>query len=165
MKIFYKQANWKCNVGHLLPNFYQINMSNKSMSWLDQPKSLRSLNSKAINNCQLFANWKNSMRNTEQRLQFIFFKFDFIFRVRLRFSALQNPMQSFLSSSTAEHVSVSTPNRKDVQKLNIRLSPIPGRNAAMFRRSEFSDTNLLSSHSVASMYRGFVLVIDLNSLL
>jgi len=60
---------------------------------------------------------------------------------------------SFLSSTFTENVnvSVSTPNRDDIKKPSIRASPIPG-TTAMFRRSEFSDLNLLSSNSIASSY-------------
>lgn len=82
--------------------------------------------------------------------RFIYFTF---------FSGMFNMMEanSFLSSTAAESVSVSTPNRRDVKKpLALRVSPIRGQNA-IFRRSDFSnDSNLFSSRSLASTYRGFV---------
>ncbi|KAI6182051.1 hypothetical protein M3Y97_00338700 [Aphelenchoides bicaudatus] len=57
-------------------------------------------------------------------------------------------MESFLSSSTNE-IGISTPNRRDTQRLKIRLSPILGQKA-LFRQSEFSDHGFLSSQSTAA---------------
>lgn len=67
-------------------------------------------------------------------------------------------MESFLSSSTNE-IGISTPNRRDTQRLKIRLSPILGQKA-LFRQSEFSDHGFLSSQSTAAtICREFVQII------